>query len=55
MAGLNQSIRDPGCFYQKEKGLILSTHVDDMVAIAPSKKELDTLETPIETNGELDK
>ena len=27
-AGLTQSIGDPGCFYNKENGLILSTHVD---------------------------
>ena len=54
-AGLTQSIGDPGCFYNKENGLILSTHVDDMIAIAPSEKELDTLEKAIETHVELDK
>lgn len=51
---LTQSIGDPGCFYNK-KGLILSTHVDDMVAITPSEKDLDNLEKDIEAYVELDK
>ena len=52
-AGLKQSIGDPGCFYRN--GLILSTHVVDMVAIAPSERVLDKLEKDIETHVELDK
>ena len=52
-AGLTQSIGDPGCFYKN--GLILSTHVDDMIAIAETEEELDQLEKDIETHVELDK
>ena len=52
--GLTQSIGDPGCFY-RPNGLILSTHVDDMVAIAPTEAELDDFEKKVETHVELDK
>ena len=53
-ANLKQSIGDPGCFY-KNTGLILSTHVDDMIAIAQTEEELDNLERAIESQVELDK
>ena len=53
-ARLTQSIGDPGCFYNNN-GLILSTHVDDMIAIAKNEEELDQLEKAIETHVELDK
>lgn len=53
-AGLTQSIGDPDCFY-KLNGLTLSTHVDDMVAIAPTETELDDLEKRFETQVELEK
>ena len=54
-AGLCQSIGDPGCFYKKKTGLILSTHIDDMIAIAKTKEELDNFEKDVETHMELDK
>ena len=53
-ANLKQSIGDPGCFY-KNTGLILSTHIDDMIAIAQTEEELDNLERAIESQVELDK
>ena len=40
--GLRQSIGDPGCFH-KDK-LIISTHVDDMMAIAATENQLDVLQ-----------
>ena len=52
--GLRQSIGDPGCFYNQE-GLIISTHVDDMMAVAPTKQHLDDIEIAIEHHVELDK
>ena len=51
--GLQQSIGDPGCFYNQD-GLIVSTHVDDMMAIAPNEKLLGDIETAIEHHVELD-
>ena len=53
--GLRQSIRDPGCFYNQETGLIISTHVDDMMAIAATENQLDDIEVAIERHVELDK
>ena len=52
-AGLTQSIGDPEGFYKN--GLILSTHVDDMIAIAEIEEELNQLERDIETYVEQDK
>ena len=52
--GLQQSIGDPGCFYNQE-GLIISTHVDDMIAVAPNETQLNNIETAIEYHIELDK
>ena len=51
--GLQQSIGDPGCFYKD--GLIISTHVDDMMAVAPTKTQLENIELAIEQHVELDK
>ena len=44
--GLHQSIGDPGCFYKN--GLIISTHVDDMMGVAPTEQHLNDIETAIE-------
>ena len=52
--GLQQSIGDPGCFYN-QNGLIISTHVDDMMAVAPDETQLNNIETAIEHHVELDK
>ena len=54
-AGLNQSIGDPGCFNSHETGLIISTHVDDMMAVAPTEQHLNDIEITIEHHVELDK
>ena len=51
--GLQQSIGDPGCFYKNE--LIISTHVDDMMAVAPTEQHLNDIEIAIEDHVELDK
>ena len=53
LVGLRQSIGDPGCFYKND--LIISTHVDDMMAIAISESQLDNIEIAIECHVELDK
>ena len=53
--GLQQSIGDPGCFDNHTTGLIISTHVDDMMAVAPNNKLLDNIEATIEHHVELDK
>ena len=53
--GLRQSIGDPGCFYNQKTGLIISTHVDDMMAVAPKKDQLNDIEVAIEHHVELDK
>lgn len=50
---LQQSIGDPGCFYKN--GPIISTHVDDMMAIAPTEKQLKDIEIAIAQHVELDK
>ena len=52
--GLQQSIGDPEGFYN-QKGLIISTHVDDMMAVAPAEQHLDDIEVAIEQHVELDK
>ena len=52
-AGLQQSIGDPGCFHKN--GLIISTHVDDMMAVAPTENQLNNIEKAIEHHVELDK
>ena len=52
---LRQSIGDPGCFYNHETGLIISTHVDDMMAVAPIEQYLNDIEMAIEHHVELDK
>ena len=52
--GLQQSIGDPGCFYNQD-GLIISTHVDGMMAVAPIKEHLNNIEIAIEHHVELDK
>ena len=52
--GLRQAIGDPGCFYN-QAGLIISTHVDDMMAVAPSEQQLNNIEIAIEHHVELDK
>ena len=50
-SGLTQCIGDPGCF----KGpAMISTHVDDMIAIGPPEK-LTQVENAIEQHVELDK
>ena len=51
-AGLTQCIGDPRCF--KNNTVIVSTHVDDMLACGPNK-ELDIVEKAIERKVELDK
>ena len=51
--GLQQSIGDPGCFHKN--WLIISTHVDDMMAIAPKETQLDDIEIAIGHHVELDK
>ena len=53
--GLRQLIGDPGCFHNQETRLIISTHVDDMMAIAPSENQLNDIEKAIEHHVELDK
>ena len=53
--GLQQSIGDPGCFYNQETGLIISTHVDDMMAVAPTEDQLNDIEIAIEHHVELEK
>ena len=52
--GLRQSIGDPGCFYNQD-GLIISTHVDDMMAVAITESQLNDIELAIEHHVELDK
>ena len=52
--GLQQSIGDPGCYYNRN-GLIISTHVDDMMAVAPTEQSLNNIEIAIERHVELDK
>ena len=52
--GLQQSIGDPGCFYNHETGLIISTHVDDMMVVAPTEQQLNNIEIAIEHHIELD-
>ena len=51
--GLKQSIGDPGCFHKD--GLIISTHVDDMMAMALTEQYLNDIEIAIEHHVELDK
>ena len=53
--GHRQSIGDPGCFYNQKTGLIISTHVDDMMAVAPKEDQLNDIEIAIEHHVELDK
>ena len=53
--GLQQSIGDPGCFYNPDNKLIISTHVDDMMAVATKESQLNDLEEAIEGHVELDK
>ena len=52
---LRQSIGDPGCLYNHETRLIISTHVDDMMAMAPIEQHLNEIDIDIEHHVELDK
>ena len=53
--GLQQSVGDLGCFYNHTTGLIISTHVDDMMSVAPTEQHLNDIEIAIEHHVELDK
>ena len=53
--GLQQSMGDPGCFYNQNLGIIIRTHVDDMMAVTPTESQLDDIEKAIEHHVELDK
>jgi len=51
--GLRRCIGDKGTY--RSKNLILGTHVDDLLGIAPLEKDLDDLEGGLEKYVELDK
>jgi hypothetical protein len=55
MAGLHQLIGDEGTYTNKDYTLILGTHVDDLVGIAPNEAILNQLEEKAEEHIELEK
>lgn len=52
--GLTQGIGDEGC-YVKGDQTIIGTHVDDLLRIAATEKELNHIERRIEATMELEK
>ena len=55
IAGLKQCTGDEGTYAAPQGHPIVGTHVDDLIGIAPSTKDLDRLEQSIEDTVELDK
>jgi len=53
--GMHQCIGDEGTYTTEKCNLIIGTHVDDLVGIAPTEKELDDTERVMGQRVELDK
>jgi len=52
--GLHQCTGDEGTYINKEKNIIIGTHVDDLVGIAPNNDILDTVQHKAEQHIELE-
>jgi len=55
LAGLNQCIGDKGTYVNEEGSVIIGTHVDDLLSIAPNEKLLNDVEHKMEEHIELEK
>ena len=53
--GMHQCIGDEGTYTNRNHQLIIGTHVDDLIRIAPSEQDLDDTEEAVEKRVELDK
>ena len=53
--GMYQGIGDEGTYTTKRHDLIIGTHVDDLIGIAPMEEDLDNAEEAMEERVELDK
>ena len=53
--GITQCIGDEGAYTSKNGNILIGTHVDDLIGIAPYGKDLDTIETNCEKTVELEK
>jgi len=53
--GLEQCIRDEGSYASTDGQLIIGSHVDDLLGIAPTEADLDKAEKSVEKSVELDK
>jgi hypothetical protein len=54
-SSLQQCIGDEGCYVGTASEILLGTHVDDLLGIAPSEQILDEIEEKIERYVELEK
>ena len=55
IAGLKRYIGDEGTYVNNSGDIIIGTHVDDLVGIAPQDKDLDGIEASCEKSVELEK
>jgi len=55
LAGLNQCVGDEGTYVNKEGSVIIGTHVNDLLSIAPNEKLLNDVEHKAEEHIELEK
>lgn len=53
--GLEQCTGDEGCYVGKASDIILGTHVDDILGIAPSEVDFSHFEGLMEQHVELEK
>jgi len=53
--GMSQCIGDEGTYTSKDHNLVIGTHVDDLLGIAPTEADLDVAEKGAEKHVELDK
>jgi len=52
--GMSQCIGDEGTYTSKDHNLVIGTHVDDLLEIAPTEADLDVAEKGAEKHVELD-
>jgi len=55
LVGLKQCIGDEGTYTSSNGQLIIGSHVDDLLGIAPTETDLDKVEQSVEKHVELDK
>jgi len=53
--GMQQCIGDEGTYVSTKEQVIVGTHVDDLLRIAPTEAQLDQAERSVEGRVELDK